>query len=70
MLSFWYAEALMEIGRVEDAKSVYDTIMGFSNNLGLFSEEIDLETMDMIGNFPQAITHIGVIRVGVKLGKL
>ncbi|MHB1492551.1 MAG: glycoside hydrolase family 15 protein [Thermoplasmataceae archaeon] len=70
LLSFWYAEALMEIGRVEDAKSVYETIMGFSNDLGLFSEEIDLETMEMIGNFPQAITHIGVIRVGVKLGKL
>ena len=70
LLSFWYAEALIEMGREKDAKKVYETILGLSNDLKLFSEEIDLDNFDMIGNYPQAITHIGVIRVGVKLGKL
>lgn len=70
LLSFWYAEALIEMGRKDEAKKVYETILGLSNDLKLFSEEIDLSNFDMIGNYPQAITHIGVIRVGVKLGNL
>ncbi len=67
LLSFWYIEDLIKMGRIKDAKNVLELILNLSNHLMLFSEEIDLNTHDMLGNFPQAITHLGVIRVITKL---
>ncbi len=62
LTSFWYAEVLSEQGNVEKAKHVLETLISKGNHLHLFSEEIDMETGEQLGNFPQAITHLGVIR--------
>ncbi len=62
LTSFWYAEVLSEQGNVEKAQEVLEKLVEKGNHLNLFSEEIDMETGDQIGNFPQAITHLGVIR--------
>ncbi len=67
LLSFWYIEDLIKMDRIKDAKKTLDSILKLSNHLMLFSEEIDLNTHDLLGNFPQAITHLGVIRAIVKL---
>ena len=46
---------------------IFETIMAMGNHLGLFSEEVEFDTKELIGNFPQAITHLGIIRAAVKL---
>ncbi len=68
LLSFWYVEDLILMGRVNDAKEIFERLLSRSNHLMLFSEEIEFkECNEMLGNFPQAITHLGVIRAAVKL---
>ncbi len=67
LLSFWYVEDLIKMNKIKDAKNTLESILDLSNHLMLFSEEIDLNTHDLLGNFPQAITHLGVIRAIVKL---
>ncbi len=71
LLSFWYVEDLIILNRVEEAKEVFESLLDKANVLGgLFSEEVDLNTGELIGNFPQAITHLGVIRVATKLNEV
>ncbi len=67
LLSFWYVEDLILMNRIKDAKNVLDRLLNMSNHLMLFSEEIDFKTLEPVGNFPQAITHLGVIRAITKL---
>jgi len=67
LLSFWYVEDLILMGRTEHAKKVLETLLSKSNHLYLFSEEINPETGSLLGNFPQAITHLGVIRAIARL---
>ena len=67
MLSFWYVEDLIEMGKLKRAREVFESLLQRSNHLNLFSEEIDFGTGDLIGNFPQALSHIGVIRCASKL---
>ncbi len=67
LLSFWYVEDLILMRKLAKAKEVYDSLLDRSNHLGLFAEEIDFDNGELIGNFPQAITHLGVIRAAKKL---
>lgn len=67
LLSFWYVEDLILMRRIAKAKEVYDSLLDRANHLGLFAEEIDFDSGELIGNFPQAITHLGVIRAAKKL---
>ncbi|WP_287950960.1 glycoside hydrolase family 15 protein [Acidiplasma sp.] len=67
LLSFWYVEDLILMGRTEHAKKVLETLLSKSNHLYLFSEEINPKTGSLLGNFPQAITHLGVIRAIARL---
>lgn len=69
LLSFWYVENLILMKRYNKAKEVFDSLLDRANHLGLFSEEIDFSTNDLIGNFPQAITHLGVIRSAIMLNE-
>ena len=59
--TFWLAEALAVTGRVGEAESVLDRAAGYANDLGLFSEEVDTSTGELLGNFPQAFSHIGLV---------
>jgi GH15 family glucan-1,4-alpha-glucosidase len=56
--SFWLAECLARQGRIEEARVVFDRAASTDNEPGLFSEEYDTKTAQMLGNFPQGLTHI------------
>lgn len=61
LCSFWLVSCLAMLGRVDEATKNFDELVGRSNHLGLFAEEIDPRTGDALGNFPQAFSHLGVI---------
>lgn len=65
---FWRAEFLAKGGgHLEEAHQAFRQILGYANDLGLFSEEIDPKTGDALGNFPQAFTHVGLINAALSL---
>ncbi|MGC4083490.1 MAG: glycoside hydrolase family 15 protein [Vicinamibacterales bacterium] len=68
--SFWLAEALALVGRLDDAVAVFQRVVQHENPVGLFSEDIDPETGRLLGNFPQAYTHVGLIHAAITIGEL
>lgn len=68
--SFWWAEALAMIGRLDDAVALFYRLVGHANKVGLFSEDIEPHTGRLLGNFPQAYTHVGLIHTAVTIGEL
>jgi alpha,alpha-trehalase len=68
--SFWHAEALALMGRLDDAKALFNRLLGYANAVGLFSEDIDPETGALLGNFPQAYTHVGLVHAATTIGEL
>jgi GH15 family glucan-1,4-alpha-glucosidase len=68
--SFWWAEALALAGRLEEAVAVFERVCAFANPVGLFSEDIDPVTGRLLGNFPQAYTHVGLINAAVTISEL
>jgi GH15 family glucan-1,4-alpha-glucosidase len=68
--SFWGAEFLaLGGGSLEEAEQLFQQLLGYANDLGLFAEEIDPGTGDAVGNFPQAFTHVGLINAALSLTK-
>jgi GH15 family glucan-1,4-alpha-glucosidase len=61
LCNFWLIECLALSGRIEEAEILFARTMKSSNDLGLFSEEFDQKRGEMLGNFPQAFSHIGYI---------
>jgi GH15 family glucan-1,4-alpha-glucosidase len=68
--SFWWAEALALMGRIEEAIEVFWRVARHANPMGLFSEDIDPATGVLLGNFPQAYTHVGLIHAAMTIGEL
>ena len=68
--SFWWAEALAMVGRLEDACTLFERLMTHANCVGLFSEDIEPRTGMLLGNFPQAYTHVGLINTAVTISEL
>jgi alpha,alpha-trehalase len=67
MCTFWLAQALALTGRPERAREAFALAAACANDLGLMSEEIDTATGAMLGNFPQAFSHIGLINAAVAI---
>ena len=59
--SFWLVNALANVGRTEEAKRNLDALLALQNDVGLLSEEYDPVEKRMLGNFPQALSHIGLV---------
>jgi GH15 family glucan-1,4-alpha-glucosidase len=59
--SFWMVTCLWLIGRREDATKMFDRLLSLRNDVGLLSEEYDTEAKRMVGNFPQALSHIALV---------
>jgi GH15 family glucan-1,4-alpha-glucosidase len=65
--SFWAAEACALEGRSDAARRRFETLLRYANDVGLMSEEVDPATGAMLGNFPQAFTHVGLINAALTL---
>jgi GH15 family glucan-1,4-alpha-glucosidase len=65
--SFWLADALAMSGRVGEARALFDRLLGLRNDLGLLSEEYDVDRGRMCGNFPQAFTHLALVGTAHRL---
>lgn len=61
LCTFWLAEALARAGRPEDAADVLATAAAYANDLGLLGEQVDGRTGELLGNFPQAFSHLGLV---------
>ena len=59
--SFWYINSLYKIGEKEKSKNYFEKILKYSNHLGLFSEDLDFKSKRLLGNFPQAYSHLALI---------
>jgi GH15 family glucan-1,4-alpha-glucosidase len=68
MCSFWYVEALTRAGRVDEARLAFEKMLTYANHLGLYSEEVG-PTGELLGNFPQAFTHLALISAAYNLDR-
>ena len=59
--TFWFINSLYKIGEEEKSKKLFDELLSYSNHLGLFSEDIDFSSKQLLGNFPQAYSHLALI---------
>ena len=67
--TFWLIQALFNIGEHGQARELFDQLLLYSNHLGLFSEDIDFETKQLLGNFPQAYSHLALIETAMLFSK-
>ena len=61
LCTFWLAQALALAGQVERARAVFERAAAYANDVGLLAEEVDPGTGELLGNFPQAFSHIGLV---------
>ena len=69
LCSFWLADNLAMQGRLDEAEELFTSLCARASPLGLLSEQIDPSTGEVIGNYPQAFSHIGVIASGVTIAR-
>ena len=67
LCTLWYIDALIALGRLEEAEAILNSTEAVSNHLGLFPEQYGVRWQEALGNFPQAFTHIGYINSVMKL---
>jgi len=66
--SFWLVDALLLVGRADDARRLFERLLGLRNDVGLLSEQYDTEGKRLVGNFPQAFSHVALINSAHNLG--
>jgi GH15 family glucan-1,4-alpha-glucosidase len=65
--SFWLVDALLMLERDDEARTLFEKLLGVSNDLGLLAEEYDPSAKRQLGNFPQAFTHVGLVNSAYNL---
>jgi GH15 family glucan-1,4-alpha-glucosidase len=68
--SFWLADALAMLDRQDEARELFERLLSLRNDVGLLSEEYDPRTRRLVGNFPQAFSHIALVDTASNLGRL
>ncbi|MCF1592297.1 glycoside hydrolase family 15 protein [Streptomyces muensis] len=66
--SFWLAEDLAMIGRADEARELFERLLALRNDLGLLAEEWDPVARRLVGNFPQAFSHVALLDTALRLG--
>jgi GH15 family glucan-1,4-alpha-glucosidase len=61
LCTFWLAQALAQAGKIDRARAVFERAAAYVNDVGLLAEEVDPYTGELLGNFPQAFSHIGLV---------
>jgi len=67
--TFWYIDALASIGRIDEARELFEMMLARRNSLGLLSEDIDPESGEAWGNFPQTYSMVGLINSAMRLSR-
>lgn len=67
--TFWYVDALAAIGRRDEARAMFETLLANRNHVGLLSEDMDCETGELWGNFPQTYSMVGIIITAMRLSE-
>jgi len=67
--TFWYIDALIAQGRIAEARELFENMLACRNHLGLLSEDINPESKELWGNFPQTYSLVGLINCAMKLSK-
>ena len=65
--TFWLVQVLSQLGRREEAKRKFEELLALRNDVGLLSEEYDTRHQRLVGNFPQALSHIALVNAGLEL---
>src|SRR5690606_1655619 len=67
--TFWYIDALVAIGRVDEAREFFERILARRNHVGLLSEDLAFEDGEAWGIFPQTYSHVGLVMAAMRLSK-
>ena len=67
--TFWHIDALARIGRMDEAREMFEAVLATRTKLGLLSEDVDTSTSELWGNFPQTYSMVGIINAAARLSK-
>ena len=67
--TFWHIDALARIGRIEEARAMFEDVLAHRTRLGLLSEDIDTSNGELWGNFPQTYSMVGIINSALRLSR-